>query len=66
MLALLERNGQLVKEDGHRFLERDAMLANVRASLRIVPLELSDADRAHPWDTIMGVAVARSPGLAQS
>jgi hypothetical protein len=42
------------------------MLANVRASLRIVPLELSDADRAHPWDTIMGVAVARSPGLAQS
>jgi len=53
VLALLERNGQPVKEDGHRLLERDAVLANVRAGLGLVPLELADADRAHRADTIM-------------
>jgi hypothetical protein len=37
MLALLERDGQFVKEDGHRLLKRDAVLPNVRASLRVVP-----------------------------
>jgi hypothetical protein len=59
MLALLERNGQLVEEDGHRLLERDPVLPNVRAGLRLVPLELADADCAHRADAIMGLRSLR-------